>query len=113
MGLACEEDARRVLAVLPKRLGKYGLTIHPEKTRLVPFRRPRRGPDATDDEAGPPPGSFDFLGFTHFWSRSQQGTWVVKRKTAGSRFHRAVKKVAQWCRQNRHVPVREQHAILT
>ena len=46
MGFACEEDARRVLDVLPKRLGKYGLTIHPDKTRLVPFERPDRRPPA-------------------------------------------------------------------
>ena len=44
MGFACEEDARRVLDVLPKRFGKYGLTIHPDKTRLVPFERPRPRP---------------------------------------------------------------------
>ena len=49
MGFACEEDARRVLEVLPKRFGKYGLTLHPDKTRLVPFcpspaaACPRRG----------------------------------------------------------------------
>jgi len=73
MGFACEEDARRVLAVLPKRLGKYGLTLHPEKTRLVPFERPDRGPAEPGSGAGSPPGSFDFLGFTHFWSRSRQG----------------------------------------
>ena len=65
-----EEDARRVLAVLPKRFGKYGLTLHPEKTRLVQFKRPR-GPDPQ----GPPPGTFDLLGFTHFWARSLKGNW--------------------------------------
>src|SRR5947209_4491374 len=97
MGFACERDARRVLDVLPKRFGKYGLTIHPEKTRLVPFRRPARVA-ATGSGSGSPPESFDFLGFTHFWSRSKQDNWVVKRKTADSRFHRAVKKIAAWCR---------------
>ena len=87
MGFACEEDARRVLDVLPKRFGKYGLTIHPDKTRLVPFGRPIASPcRAGLGQAGTPPGSFDFLGFTHYWSRSQKGNWVVKRKTAGSRF---------------------------
>jgi RNA-directed DNA polymerase len=112
MGFAHEEDARRVLAVLPKRFGKYGLTIHPDKTRLVPFVRPGRQPGAAGNGAASPPGSFDFLGFTHFWSRSQKGNWVVKRKTADSRFHRALKKIAEWCRLNRHLPVREQHEIL-
>jgi group II intron reverse transcriptase/maturase len=112
MGLACEEDARRVLAVLPKRLGKYGLTIHPDKTRLVPFRRPDRSPPAAGAQSGPQPGSFDFLGFTHYWSQSKKGNWVVKRKTAGSRFHRAVKKIGEWCRLNRHKPIGEQHQSL-
>jgi RNA-directed DNA polymerase len=112
MGFACEEDARRVLAVLPKRFGKYGLTIHPDKTRLVPFRRPPSCPVAAGSGPEPPAGSFDFLGFTHFWSRSLKGNWVVKRKTADSRLQRAVKKIAEWCRLNRHLPMREQAKIL-
>jgi group II intron reverse transcriptase/maturase len=112
MGFACEDDARRVLAVLPKRFGKYGLTIHPEKTRLVPFVRPPRRPTRTDVTVAPSPGSFDFLGFTHYWSRSKKGFWVVKRKTADSRFHRAVKTIDQWCRLNRHLPIGEQHRVL-
>jgi len=108
MGFACEGDARRVLEVLPKRFGKYGLTIHPDKTRLVPFVRPSRRPSGPVLETAKPPESFDFLGFTHYWSQSKQGNWVVKRKTAGSRFHRAVKKIGAWLRRNRHLPMREQ-----
>ena len=112
MGFACEEDARRVLAVLPKRFGKYGLTIHPDKTRLLPFGRPNRSPGSADDQTGPRSESFDFLGFTHYWSRSKRGNWVVKRKTAGSRFHRAVKRIGEWCRLNRHKAIGEQHRSL-
>jgi len=108
MGFACEEDARRVLDVLPKRFGKYGLMIHPDKTRLVPFVRPGRGPSGPARTSGSPPGSFDFLGFTHFWSRSRKGTWVVKRKTAGSRFRRALGRLAAWFRLNRHRSIVEQ-----
>jgi RNA-directed DNA polymerase len=108
MGFACEADARRVLDVLPKRFGKYGLTIHPDKTRLVPFVRPPHRPPAADSGAAPQPGSFDFLGFRHFWSRSKGGAWVVKRKTAGRRFRLAVWKIADWCRRNRHLPLGEQ-----
>jgi RNA-directed DNA polymerase len=111
MGFACEEDARRVLEVLPKRFGKYGLTLHPDKTRLVPFRRP--GQRSTSGKAQTLPESFDLLGFTHYWGRSRRGAWVVKRKTAASRFSRAVKKIAQWCRLNRHLPVGEQHRALS
>jgi RNA-directed DNA polymerase len=112
MGFACEEDARRVLEVLPKRFGKYGLTIHPDKTRLVPFVGPGR-PKRGSQEPGDRPGTFDFLGFTHHWGRSRKGNVVVMRQTSASRFSRAVKKIAEWCRRNRHQPVPEQHATLS
>jgi group II intron reverse transcriptase/maturase len=109
IGFTDDEDSRRVKAVLPKRFGKYGLTIHPDKTRLVPFRKP-------EGERNPPTtgglGTFDFLGFTHFWARSRKGTWVLKRKTAASRFTRAVRTISQWCRQHRHDPIDEQHKML-
>jgi group II intron reverse transcriptase/maturase len=111
MGFACEEDARRVLEVLPKRFGKYGLTVHPEKTRLVPFRPPSPS-DRPDSGAGSSPGTFDLLGFTHYWGRSRAGNWVVKRCTAASRLRRAIKTVASWCRFNRHRPLPEQHQTL-
>lgn len=101
---ACEDDARRVWSVLLRRLARYGLTLHPEKTRLVPFRRPGRSPDQ--------PGTFEFLGFTHHWARSRAGHWVIKRKTARDRFTRAVKAVPTWCRLNRHAPLRHQQAML-
>ena len=113
MGFACEEDARRVLDVLPQRFGKYGLTIRPDQTRLVPFQRPTNRPAKPGVPMVPPPGSIDFLGFTHYWSRSKRGTWVVKRKTAGDRFRRAVQQIADWCRRNRHLPIAEQSQALT
>jgi RNA-directed DNA polymerase len=114
MGFVHEEDARRVLDVLPKRFGKYGLTIHPDKTRLVRFTRPAasRQPVPIGSGGGSQPESFDFLGFTHFWGQSKQGRWVVKRKTAGSRFRRAIKRIAEWCRCNRHEPVGKQYHTL-
>ena len=112
MGFACEEDARRVLEVLPKRFGKYGLTLHPEKTRLVPFRRPRARSSRPAQQLEPPPGTFDLLGFRHYWARTRHGNWVVRRKTAPSRFRRALGRIAQWCRANLHQPLAEQHRIL-
>jgi RNA-directed DNA polymerase len=110
MGFACERDARRVLEVLPKRFGKYGLTIHPDKTRLLPFVRPPRRPSNADSGEASPPGSFDFLGLTHYWSRSRKGNWVVKRETAGSRVRRFLGKIADWCRRNRHEHIGVQYA---
>jgi RNA-directed DNA polymerase len=110
MGFTCEEDARRVLAVLPKRLGKYGLTIHPDKTRLVAFRPPSRSDRPT---SGGQPGQFNFLGFTHLWGRSRKGSWVVKQRTAADRLRRVLRTIAHWCRGHRHQPIAEQHRTLS
>ncbi len=103
-----EEDARRVLAVLSKRFAKYGLRLHPEKTRLVDFRSPPRAePRGSQAER-----SFALLGFTHFWGRSRKGRWVVQRKTAKDRFTRALREIGCWCRAHRHWPVAAQQAVL-
>ncbi|MEK7730465.1 MAG: group II intron reverse transcriptase/maturase [Planctomycetota bacterium] len=107
-----EDDARRVLEVLPKRFAKYGLTLHPEKTRLVPFGQPRRS-RTPGDRNRPQPGTFDLLGFTHYWGLSRNGNWVVKRKTARTRLSRALQSIAQWCRRHRHESVRDQWKMLS
>jgi RNA-directed DNA polymerase len=111
IGFADEQDARRVMQVLPKRFGRYGLSLHPEKTRLVRFQRPSSRRDGGNVDRGP--GSFDFLGFTHIWALSQRGYWVVRQRTAASRLRRAVRSIAQWCRSNRHLPIVEQQRILS
>jgi RNA-directed DNA polymerase len=108
-----EEDAWRVMEVLPKRFGKYGLTLHPDKTRLIPFRRPPYKAAGGKDGRNDRPGTFDLLGFTHYWGRTRRGGWAVMRQTAAKRLSRAVQSIAQWCRANRHRPVCEQHAILS
>lgn len=104
-------DARRVMEVLPKRFAKYGLTVHPDKTKLIPFHQPRpptwRGPDDR-----PRPGTFELLGFQHFWGRTQRGTWWVRRKTAPKRMTRSLKAIRAWCKAHRHDPIREQSKIL-
>ena len=113
IGFRCEADARRVMEVLPKRFEKFGLTVHPEKTRLVCFERPSPSTGDNDSDSGKgSSGTFDLLGFTHYWGKSRKGAWVVKRKTSSSRFTRAISKVAQWCRLNRHLPVSEQQLKL-
>lgn len=100
---ADEHDAHRVAEVLPKRLARFGLRLHPEKTRLVPFRQPPRGSGGGGPEG---PQSFVFLGFTHYWGKGRKpGSWVVKRKTAPSRFTRSLQRAQQWCRKWRHAPV--------
>jgi group II intron reverse transcriptase/maturase len=107
IGCELEADARRILEVLPKRFGRFGLTIHSEKTALIRFRRPESG-----GESGGGNGTFDFLGFTHYWATSRRGSWVIKRRTARKRLRRAKKSLWQWCRGNRHRPLREQHRVL-
>ena len=103
-----EDDARRVHEVLPKRLEKYGLRLHPEKTRLVPFQRPPYSKEDDGTSKGTGTGALDLLGFTLYWARSERGYWVIQLKTARDRFTRTLHKLADWCRRNRHLPVREQ-----
>ncbi|QDS98748.1 Group II intron-encoded protein LtrA [Adhaeretor mobilis] len=111
IGLRNQRDAARVMEVIPKRFGKYGLTVHPTKTKLVLFRPPssrtKKG-NSPDDR----PGTFDLLGFTHYWAVSRKGHWVVKLKTAADRFTRAVCSIDRWCRDNRHLPIAEQQQKL-
>ena len=109
MGFKLESDARRVLDVLPKRFGKYGLTLHPEKTRLVDFRK-SKGSDDSDNHG---PGSFGLLGFTLYWAKSRKGYWVVKHKTAKDRLKRALSRIKDWCKANRHRPIHEQQQALS
>ncbi len=104
-----EEDARRVLDVLAKRFARYGLRLHPEKTRLLDFRSPpRAGRGGSQRER-----SFDLLGFTHFWGRSRKGRWVVQHKTAKANFGRALREIGRWCRVHRHWSVADQQAALS
>jgi RNA-directed DNA polymerase len=102
------EDAERVREVLSKRFAKYGLTLHPEKTRLLAFGRSAlpSGPGA------PQPATFDFLGFTHVCARSRWGRFTIHVRTLRKRLRRSVKAVAQWCQQHRHDPVEDQAAAL-
>lgn len=108
---ASRGDAERVLEVLPKRLGRFGLEMNLEKTRLIHFHKPRkegpRGGKKVSSEV------FQFLGFTHYWGKSRRGRWVVKRRTAGSRLSRSLRDIADWCRWHRHDPVRDQHRQLS
>ena len=103
-------DAKRVLGVLGKRLARYGLTLHPDKTRFVDFRNNR--PNGTDHPETDGT-SFTFLGFSHVWGRSRAGKNVVRQVTAKNRYARALAAVTAWCRVNRHQSIPDQHAHLT
>ncbi len=108
IGFEMEEDAKRVMDVLGKRLEKFGLTLHPDKTRLLPFGRPQK-----EQRTGKGPATFDLLGFTFYWRRTRKGRWEMACKTRRARLTRAVQTVYDWCRRHRHLPVKEQHAALT
>jgi group II intron reverse transcriptase/maturase len=101
-------DAERVMAVLGKRLARFGLALHPDKTRLLDFRRP-----SADQKGGKGPGTFDFLGFTLYWRRSRRGNWYVASKTRRARVQRAKRAINDWCRSHRHWSVKDQHDALT
>lgn len=88
LGFTNEDDAQRVMAVLPKRFGKYALTLHPEKTKLIKL-------DSEDD-------TFDFLGFTHYMGKSLKGNPVLKRKTSSKKLRASLIRMNQWMRENRH-----------
>jgi RNA-directed DNA polymerase len=106
MGFQNKEDAERVYRVLPQRFAKYGLKINLEKTRVVEFQRPLVKEKRRKRTAH---GSFDFLGFTHYWGKSRKGPWYLKRKTASNRERRTLRTIGQWCRENRHQPIEQQH----
>jgi len=107
IGWAREDEARRILAVLPKRCARFQRTIHPQKTRLGRFQPPR-GLD--EGECGD--GTFDVLGLTHDWATSRRGYWVIKRRTAKKRVWRAMRAGWHWCRAHRHDPIRAQSRAL-
>ena len=100
-------DGERVLAVLGKRLARFGLVLHDGKTRFVDFRPMQRQGGGHDGQ-----GKFDFLGFTHLWGKSRRGRLVVRQFTARDRLARAAKSIWNWCKGNRHLPLHEQHGHL-
>jgi len=104
-----KEDADKVLKVLPQRFEKYGLTLHPEKTRLIEFGRYAA---KNARKQGKKPATFNFLGFVHICARSRQGKFTVHVKTIAKRLGRGLKAVWEWCKQHRHKPVSEQQKTL-
>jgi RNA-directed DNA polymerase len=108
MGFERRADAELVMALLHQRMADYRLTLHPEKTRLVDFRAPNRKPPGE-----PRPPTFDFLGFTAYWRRTQKGGWAMALKTRKARLHRALQAIGVFCRSHRHDALKVQHAALT
>jgi hypothetical protein len=122
IGFETKEDAQRVMDALGERLGRFGLTLHPDKTRLLPFRRPPKR-----QESGKGRATFarslrlrsacdcvgrDFLGFTFYWARTRKGRWGMFCKTRSASLRRIIQSVYGWCRRHRHLPVAVQHKAL-
>ena len=107
IGFERQDDAHRVMAVLGKRMERFGLTLHPDKTRLLPFWRP-----SPRQHGGKGPATFDFLGFTFYWTRSRRGLWRVGCKTRRSSLRKAKTALSDWCRRHRHLSIQAQHAAL-
>lgn len=107
IGFERREEAEMVMEMLGERMAAYGLRLHPEKTRLVPFKRP-----SPRQDGGKGPGSFDFLGFTLLWQKTQKGPWAQNFRTRKARLQRAIVAINDFCRRHRHEPVKEQHASL-
>jgi hypothetical protein len=96
-----------VRAVRPKRLARFGLTMHPAKTAVVAFMQPlSREPSARGT------GSFDLLGLTHSWATTRRGYGVIKRTTVGKRLRRFMRAIWTWGRENRHAPRQAQYRTL-
>ncbi len=107
LGCENEVDGQRLMKVLPKRFEKYGLTIHPEKSKMISFKWPSKFSAKSGN------GTFDFLGFTHYWGKSRNGNWVIKRQTSRKRQRRAMRNLYLYCRNNKHEPVKEQFRQLS
>lgn len=105
--VVCErrDDADALLEQVKARFESYGLTIHPEKTRIVDFRHPWK--------SGHKPQTFDFLGFTHYWEKTRRGGYAVTRKTRAKKFSAALQRIGQWCKTHRHKTLQEQHEELS
>lgn len=116
MGFEQKSDVDRVMAVLPKRLEKFGLTMHPIKSRVVDFRSPPTRVKKTElksfESKSRKLNTFNFLGFTHLWATSRNGHWVIIQKTAKDRLRRALTNLNKWCRENRHLAMKYQHKRL-
>lgn len=102
------EDAERVMKVLGKRLERFSLKLATDKTRLVDFRRPPK-----TQKKGKGPGTFDFLGFTHYWRRSRAGKWSPAWKTRTKSLQKAVLSIQLWCKTNLHLAIPIQQIALT
>ena len=106
VGFEYREDAEKFLAGLRERFAKFGLELHPDKTRLIEFGRFAASNRACRGLSKPE--TFDFLGFTHICATSKSGRFRVKRITISKRMRAKLKVVKDQLRQRMHLPIPEQ-----
>jgi len=102
IGFERKDDAQSVYKTLPKRMRKYGLDIHPEKSQLIKF---------VPEGKGKPP-TFDFLGFTHYWTRNKRGKFQVRQRTCKKKMHKAQSMLREYCKRARHERLHDQYKQL-
>ena len=107
LGCEYEEEARRLMAVVPKRFARFGLTLHPQKTGLVVFSKP-----TSQEGVARGRGTLEFLGFTHYGAWSRRGYGLIKRRRAKKRLRRTLKALWPWCRSNRPLRLTEPYRVL-
>lgn len=105
-----ESDAVRYQAVLPKRLDRYSLAVAEEKTKLLRFGRFARRDNQRLGEGAP--GTFDFLGFTHYCGQSRAGKFKLKRKTSGKKLRVKLTEMRLWFHHQLSTPVGEMWQVL-
>ena len=103
-------DARAMHRALPERFAKFGLELHPDKTRVIRFGRYARR-DCERKGSGNPE-TFTFLGFVHIAGQSRKGTYQLQRQTSGKKLRASLARIKEACRRRRHLPVVDQHAWL-
>ncbi|MCL2451016.1 MAG: group II intron reverse transcriptase/maturase, partial [Polyangiaceae bacterium] len=111
MGFQREQDARAMRADLSERLARFGLELHPDKTRVIQFGRFAR--EDRQRHGHGKPETFDFLGFTHIAGISREGRFQLKRRTSRKKRRAALARLRDEVRKRRHHRVAEQHAWLS
>lgn len=101
-----EEEAKAFYRALPERLGKFGLELSAEKSKIIAFGRnagKKDGDDSGTSGSGKPE-TFDFLGFKHYCSKSRKGKFRVKRKTSNKKYRASLHRFKLWLYKNMHTP---------
>ena len=109
VGFEHEDDARRFLVELRERFAKFGLELHPDKTRLIEFGR-RAVRDRQRRGLGKPE-TFDFLGFTHVCGKTKKGRFWLRRITIAKRMRAKLREVNDQLKRRRHQPIPDAGAV--